>query len=649
MTASHLHTGSRGWRLAIVFILVGFALRLFRLDAQALTGDEAFTIVNWTRLPLSTVFSTIALIDPQPPATMLTIIGWIRVVGDSVFAARMLSALAGTITLAAAYALGRKLGNHRVALFALAFATLSPVYVWYAQDVRGYALWIAVSAVSAWAFLQAVTQPARRGRWLVYIGLAALGLYTYYLEAFLIIAQNLYVLTCLPHNRRLLKPWITSQLAIAALVAPWYLQPSLRNSGYEPTAGDVNLPWVFEALLFGETLPARLNPELFAIGMQVFTAASIIGIILTIAAIITLARSRWHHAAVFLPLYALVPTLMLAVLTVVTGEGFFRPRYVAASAMAYILLAAYLIEILLQYARQRVTAAQVTYTSLAGLVALTLFGIGGVSLWAYRFGPSKAPPWPEIVDTLHAQADEDDIVIQNFPDPAFQYYYAGRAEATILPQDRTSTPAETYAALEQILAEYDHIWFLPVPTDLYDAEQIVAGWLLEHAQLTSEQWIGRSHLMQFARWEVDTGDIKHPLDAQFGDVATLRGVSFTPPVERWQRGTTIYVETIWEPTAQTEEALRLFVHLLGPIGPDGLPLWAQDDHAPQYERISSTTWTPGEMFRDVAQLTIPVDAPAGEYAITTGLYDPTMLERVPLDATAPSEPDSTTLAIFSLP
>src|SRR5690606_8395628 len=107
MTASHLHTGSRDWRLAIVFILVGFALRLFRLDAQALTGDEAFTIVNWTRLPLSTVFSTIALIDPQPPATMLTIIGWIRVVGDSVFAARMLSALAGTITLAAAYALGR--------------------------------------------------------------------------------------------------------------------------------------------------------------------------------------------------------------------------------------------------------------------------------------------------------------------------------------------------------------------------------------------------------------------------------------------------------------------------------------------------------------------------------------------------------------
>jgi hypothetical protein len=55
------------------------------------------------------------------------------------------------------------------------------------------------------------------------------------------------------------------------------------------------------------------------------------------------------------------------------------------------------------------------------------------------------------------------------------------------------------------------------------------------------------------------------------------------------------------------------------------------------------------MFRDVAQLTIPVDAPAGEYAITTGLYDPTMLERVPLDATAPSEPDSATLAIFSLP
>src|SRR5690606_10537530 len=207
-----------------------------------------------------------------------------------------------------------------------------------------------------------------------------------------------------------LKPWVVSQLAIAALIAPWYLQPSLRNSGYEGTAGGVNLPWVFEALLFGETLPGRLNPELFTIGLQSFTAANIIGIILTTAAIIMLARSRWHRAAVFLPLYALVPTLMLAVLTVVTGQGFFRPRYVAASSMAFILLTAFLIEILLQRARQRVAAAQAVHASLAGLVALTLFGIGGVSLWAYRFGPSKSPPWPEIVDTLHAQADEDDIV-----------------------------------------------------------------------------------------------------------------------------------------------------------------------------------------------------------------------------------------------
>lgn len=639
------------WQAAVILLLLaGFALRLYRIDAQALTGDEAFTIVNWTREPLSTVFSTIALIDPQPPATLLTVIGWTRLAGDSVFALRFLAALASTIALAAIYALGKALSNRHTAITSLGLAAINPFQLWYAQDGRGYALWIAISAVSAWALLLATQRPERRRRWVGYAAAVVLGLYTYYLELFFIAMQGLYVLLLSRQRRGVLKPWLLSQIVIGALVAPWYLQPSLRSSGYQPTASAPNLPYALASLFFGETAPAELLRPLFSIGSHEFSLMGLLATMLIIGGGTVLARSREWQAALFLPLYTIGPAVLLALLAAITGQGFFRPRYVAPSSTALILMTAFLIERAVAAARRSEKTSRVMAGTGAIAIAGVVLAASITSVWTYHFEQSKAPPWPDIVAALHEQTGTGDLIVRNFPDPAFDYYYQGSAPWTLLPESPDAPLEDTHSELAKLVEQHDSLWFLPVPSPDYDDKQVVTNWLLGNTQLVSEQWIGPTHLMQFSSWQVDEGNVEQALEIVYADSATLRGFSVTPPLTRWERGTTVHVATIWQPLSQTDQDLTLFVHLLGPPGADGSPLWAQDDHAPQGGRISTTTWEPGTLLRDIAELTIPADAPAGEYILTIGLYDRATGERIAVEGdVAQVEPGGATLVSFSLP
>ena len=74
-----------------------------------------------------------------------------------------------------------------------------------------------------------------------------------------------------------------------------------------------------------------------------------------------------------------------------------------------------------------------------------------------------------------------------------------------------------------------------------------------------------------------------------------------------------------------------FVHLLGPNNPaTGGPLWAQDDSEPCRRSYRTSAWGPGEIVIDRYAMTIPPEAPAGEYSIVMGLYEWQTLQRLPV-------------------
>jgi 4-amino-4-deoxy-L-arabinose transferase-like glycosyltransferase len=634
----------KGRLVVAAVLLIGFALRIYRIDAQAYSGDEAFSIINWTRVPLDYLFDTIALIDPQPPAALLGLSAWVHLVGDSELPARMLSAFASTITLAAAYAIARTVAGKRLGLIALLITAVSPFHIWYAQDFRSYSLWMSLSALSALWMLHCLKDPRQRRLWIGYVLIAALSIYTFYLEAFFLIGQNVYVLFQSRKHTGTLRPWIIAQTAIAALLAPWFLRPALRQSGYLPTAGPPDLPSAFQALIFGEALPEALQIPLAAAGTHTFSAATIAALALVAAGLAVAVLSAKQHLFEFSSVLGLLPIGLLALLAAVSGLGYFRPRYVAAASVPLILATAALIEELIPDKRPRRAVPAVAAATALTIVAV----IAAIGLWTYHTGPPKAPPWRQIARVLFEQVSERDVVIRNYPDPAFDYYYAGRARAVLLPVQANADPADTQQELEDLLAQYEYVWFLPVPSATYDQEEVVALWLYDHAELISEQWIGATHLLQFASYEPEAQQIDHAMDIPFAEAATLRGYRVTPPFGTWEVGTTLYFELFWEPLARTEQQLTVFFHLLGPPGPDGSPLWGQDDHPPQQGRTSTQAWEPGALLRDIYVLPLPPDLPDGEYAIAVGLYDPVTLERLPLDSAIPqSEPQGATLIAFS--
>jgi hypothetical protein len=106
--------------------------------------------------------------------------------------------------------------------------------------------------------------------------------------------------------------------------------------------------------------------------------------------------------------------------------------------------------------------------------------------------------------------------------------------------------------------------------------------------------------------------------ARLGDVATLVGVNLEPPATDLKPGTPLTVTLIWRAENTPTDSYHVFLHLLDPEG----RLAAQSDGIPSTWSRPTTGWLPGEYIADVHTLTIPTDAPTGNYSLSTGLYIP---------------------------
>ncbi len=114
-----------------------------------------------------------------------------------------------------------------------------------------------------------------------------------------------------------------------------------------------------------------------------------------------------------------------------------------------------------------------------------------------------------------------------------------------------------------------------------------------------------------------------PLDARFGNMVALAGVSVGNPAE-----STLPVEMVWQAVAPAGAAYVATLQLLAPDG----ALVAQSDAPPggaPPEGRPTTQWVAGEYVVDTRTLVLPADVAAGEYKLVAALYDALSLERLP--------------------
>ncbi|MDF5721437.1 MAG: glycosyltransferase family 39 protein [Rhizonema sp. PD37] len=156
---------SWGEKVFLVLILsIGFGLRVYHLSFMDLDADEN-TSLDATRGILRTgiPIATSGIWYTRGPFYHYLLALWLRLVGDSMVNARLLSALWGTATLILTYIVARQLTKKIwIALLITAVLAINPWQLWYSRFIRFYTILQFFTVLSFWCFLKGFIDKAGR-------------------------------------------------------------------------------------------------------------------------------------------------------------------------------------------------------------------------------------------------------------------------------------------------------------------------------------------------------------------------------------------------------------------------------------------------------------------------------------------------------
>jgi uncharacterized membrane protein len=169
---------------------------------------------------------------------------WIAL-GDSEFAVRMLSVVAGVAAVIATYFLGARLFGPRVGVISAALLAINAFHIQYSQEARSYSVVVLLLILSALFLVRSIQRPYW-GNWMVYAVLTILSVFTHYFGALVLVAHGVSLLF-LP---RQVIPWkrlVVSSGGIAiALAIPL---SSFAPLAFADSEGSAQVGWIPAASL----------------------------------------------------------------------------------------------------------------------------------------------------------------------------------------------------------------------------------------------------------------------------------------------------------------------------------------------------------------------------------------------------------------
>ena len=193
---------------------LALGLRLLGLQRNELSFDEAFSALVASASPTEILAELNN--DSSPPLYYLLLYLWRAVEGSGPAALRGLSVLCGVTAVFLAYRLGRRLWGADVAWLGALLLAVSPLHIYYSQQVRPYALFVLL-ALGSLSCLEWLKRSKSSYVGLFYSFVTALALYTHNYGLFLLIPPLLYVV------RRQVSARMGLACAAAILLAysPW--------------------------------------------------------------------------------------------------------------------------------------------------------------------------------------------------------------------------------------------------------------------------------------------------------------------------------------------------------------------------------------------------------------------------------------------
>ena len=619
----------------LALILVAAALRFYRLAAQDIWGDEAFSIFL-SQQPLATVVAGGA--DTHPPLYPVFLLYWMQHVGSSAFATRALSAIIGTLAVPLIFVFAKHLtARSSIAFLSAILAAVSPLLIYYSQETRMYEQVAVLMLASAYFFIchfepRSGEKSLVRARFLAplemtstvaYLIVTLAAMYTHYSAFFALAAQNLFALIYWRKNRAMLVLWIALQAILALAYIPWVIVQSSFLGGKASGRFD-EWGWRGIEMIFGKTFlsfSAGLTMEspliqMVAIAFLIFAILGLLG------------RGRARTSAEgnlllgwFAPIYFLAPVVVAFVVNPVMP--FFYERYVLVALPGFLVLVAIGIDFV---ARQR--------TAIAFGLSLILVLANIFSLNQYYFNDTYAKgKYGQMMAYVTRNAEPGDAFVLNNPLQKLLYrYYAPRdIPAFFLPDGAPLEDPGVRAQLAEIVRTHSRIWLVMFgnPQE-YDPTGYLERWLGANAYKTFNDGFVDASLSLYVMPGAASA-IQRPMRATLGDSIQLVGYALDR--EQVSPGQTLLLTLRWQTQSPISNRYKVFTHVIGTLRVNPgtqSPVWAQMDSEPVGGSRPTTTWQVGEIVEDRYGLLIPQDAPPGEYTLEIGMYDSNTLARLPV-------------------
>ena len=502
----------RRWLLIAIVALAG-GLRIYRIGAESLWLDEAFSV--WlARQPAGEMLGWIVRIDQHPPLYYGLLRIWMRL-GDDPATLRALSALCGTLTIPVLYRLGRRLAGPPVGLLAALLLALSPFHVRFSQEVRMYALLSLNGALAFYGLACLLTDPrlaqAGPGRqvieflhgwrasgirpplrtvdtdlaWGIYVLATTAMLWTHNTALFFPIAVNLIALAAFLSRRRRhpraaargARHWLLGQLGVGLLWAPWLPFLVSQAAGVyrqfwipPPTAEDVI--GVLGSFVIGQVAPTPLLVVSFG---SLYVALVALG-----------CRYFRRHPGRIPFLLAGIAVPFAGELLVSLRRPIFSDRTLIWASLPLILLLAGGVH------RVRHRAAGV-------IVTLILVGVTGLGLADYTTRFEKEA-WDDAAALVADQVEPDDLILFNatWVQLPFDYYfhrlYSGPAAEHGVPADlfdrgvlEPQMTAGDLPRLRELVRDRRRVWLVYSHHAYTDPEGLIPPALAEDHE-PARQW-----------------------------------------------------------------------------------------------------------------------------------------------------------------
>ena len=625
-----MKAGSRPWlvwaALAAVLILAA-GLRFFRLDGQSMWADEGTSVALSGRSLTAITWG--AAKDIHPPLYYYLLHFWTAALGTSVAAIRGLSALLGTLLVAATFGLGRKLWGSAVGLSAAFLSAISPFQVYYSQEARMYILVALLGALSTLLMVWLLERLGKRGSPLLpaalYVAAAVGCLYSHYFGFTVLLAQNLGFLVWLAGGSRgrwrAFAIWAALQAMVVGAFAPWLLL----------TLGQLR-SWPAVSEGFGARELAGRVLEVFSLGLSADSAylapamAAFAFLLVVGVAAWWLKGRPWRPRAFPVALAALcfvVPVVVMYALS--QGRPMYNPKFILLATPGYLLLVGRGVVALAWAGRWRAPRL-----ILAGALSMVIVATSAQSLGAYYFDPRCArDDYRAIARYVEAAAQPGDAILLNAPGQVeiFAYYYGGDMDVYLLPGGRPLDPQLTREELEGLADDHAgrRVFAVLWATDESDPDRFIEGWLDGHAYKASDTWYGNLRFVVYALPKVPPSSRpEHAVSANLGDQVTLVGYTLLTP--RVRAGDILQIALYWQARGPIERRYKVFVHLLD----EGGKVVGQRDAEPVGGARLTTTWEEGEGVEDNYGVLVEPGTSPGRAELEVGMYDLETGERLPV-------------------